>query len=344
MKLSRLNRRAAMVALGATFAGAMLSGQGGTAWAAGTPRIAAIVQSLNTEYNVLWANAAQAHPAVKDGTAKLTILDGRLDAFTQSSLFDTAITEKYDAIIFIPVDINAGNDPVQRAIAAGIPVFGSNTLITNTNLYKSYINSNDVEAGQILAESVIDKMGGKGNVVIIEGMIGQSAQVQRLQGIQKTLAAHPDVKVLEMKTANWTRAESMALTEDWLTAHPGQINGIIAENDEEALGALEAVKGRGLDPTKLPIAGVDGITDALLAVKRGEMMSTLQDADAQAKGAIDLALRAIIGASYKPRAAVWDVNGGKLAWNDGSTQHYYVPWVPVTAANVDSLLAMRKTQ
>jgi hypothetical protein len=73
-------------------------------------------------------------------------------------------------------------------------------------------------------------------------------------------------------------------------------------------------------------------------------MSTLQDADAQAKGAIDLALRVVIGDSYKPRAAVWDVNGGKLAWKGGTAQHYYVPWVPVTAANVDSLLAMRKTQ
>ncbi len=136
----------------------------------------------------------------------------------------------------------------------------------------------------------------------------------------------------------------MALTENWLTAHPGEINGIIGENDEEALGALEAVKGRGMDATKLPIAGVDGITDALLAVKRGEMMSTLQDADAQAKGAIDLALRAVIGENYKPRAAVWDVNGGQLAWAGGTAQHYYVPWVAVTPANVDSLLAMRKKQ
>jgi ABC-type sugar transport system substrate-binding protein len=343
MKRQLMNRRTAMLAMSACLAGATLFGAVAQASAAPV-RIAAIVQSLNSEYNVLWANAAQAHPALKDGTAQLTILDGRMDALTQSGLFDTAITDKYDAIIFIPVDIDAGNAPVQRAIAAGVPVFGSNTLITDTKLYKSYINSNDVEAGQILAKSVIDKMGGKGNVVVIEGMIGQSAQVQRLQGIQKTLADNPNVKLLEMKTANWTRAESMALTENWLTAHPGEINGIIAENDEEALGALEAVKGAGIDPKTIPIAGVDGITDALLGVKRGEMMSTLQDADAQAKGAIDLALRAVIGDSYKPRAAVWDVNGGKLAWANGAAQHYYVPWVPVTGANVDGLLAMRKTQ
>lgn len=337
-----LTRRAAMAAMGGALAASALIA--GTATASAEVRIAAIVQSLDTEYNVLWANAAQEHPALKDGTASLTILDGRMDAFTQSSLFDNAITQHYDAIIFIPVDINAGNDPVKRAKEAGIPVFGSNTLITDVDLYDSYINSNDVEAGQILAKSVLDKMGGKGNVVIIEGMIGQSAQVQRLEGIQKTLADYPDVKVLEQKTANWTRAEALSLTENWLTAHPGEINGIIAENDEEALGALAAVKGRGIDPATLPIAGVDGITDALLAVKRGEMMSTLQDADAQAKGAIDLALRKVIGEDYAPKAKVWDVNGGTLAWDGGTAQHYYVPWVPVTQENVDDLLAMRKTQ
>lgn len=342
MALRSITRRVALAA----FAGASLAAAGLTAGSASAEpaRIAAVVQSLDTEYNVLWANAANAHPALADGTATLTIFDGRMDPLNQSNQFDTAITEKYDAIIFIPVDINAGVDPVKRAKEAGITMIGSNTLVADTSLYDSYINSNDVEAGKLLAKSVIEKMGGKGNVVIIEGMIGQSAQVQRGQGVEETLKQYPDVKVLEQKTANWTRAEAMSLTENWLTAHAGQINGIIAHNDEEAIGAMEAVKASGVDITKIPVAGVDGVTDALLAVKRGEMMSTLQDADAQAKGAIDLALVRILGDTYKPRAAVWDVNGGKLAWNGGKEQHYEVPWVPVTTENVDALLSMRKTQ
>jgi len=307
-------------------------------------RIVAIVQSLDTEYNVLWANAAKAHPALSDGTATLTILDGRMDALNQSNQFDTALSQKFDAVIFIPVDINAGNDPVQRAKSAAVPVIGSNTLISNTSLYASYINSDDVQAGSILAKSVLDRIGGKGNVVIVEGMIGQSAQVQRLQGIQETLKAYPTVKVLETKTANWSRAEAQSLVENWITEHHGEINGVIAENDEMAVGALNAVKAQGLDPAKVAIAGIDGITDALLAVKRGESTSTLQDADAQAQGAIDLALRKVIGEGYAPRAAVWDVNGGKLAWAGGTAQHYSVPWIPVTMQNVDKLLAMRKSQ
>lgn len=306
-------------------------------------KIAAIVQSLNTEYNVLWADAAKAHPALSDGTATLTILDGRQDVLTQSNLFDTAITEKYDAIVFIPVDIDAGNEPIERAKAAGIPVFGSNTVVSNTALYDAYINSNDVEAGELLAKAVIDKAGPDAKIVILEGMLGQSAQVQRLEGIQKVLKDNPGVTVLEQNTANWSRAEAITLMENVLTAHGKDVQGVLAENDEMAVGAIEGIRNHGLDPKSVPVAGVDGIKDALEAVKRGEQqMSILQDASGQAQGAIDLALSKLAGESYKPRAAVWDVNGGKLAWNGGKEQHYYVPWLAVTAENVDAVLGANK--
>lgn len=332
-----INRRFMLAALTGV---SILAATAGSAFAADY-RIAAVVQSLDTEFNVLWANAAKAHPLVQDGTIELTILDGRMDPLNQSNQFDTAISEKYDAIIFVPVDINAGNDPVARAKEAGVPVIGSNTLISDTSLYTAFISSNDVAAGEILAQSVVDRMGGKGNVVIVEGMIGQSAQVQRLEGIQKTLANYPDIKVLETRTANWSRAESLTLVENWLQSHSGDIQGVIAENDEMAIGSLEAVKAYGLDPANVPVAGVDGVTDALLAVQRGEMMSTLQDADAQAQGAIDLALAAAEGEGYAPKAAVWDVNGGSLAWDNGKGTQYSVPWVPVTADNVEALLSLR---
>jgi ribose transport system substrate-binding protein/putative xylitol transport system substrate-binding protein len=306
-------------------------------------KIAAIVQSLNTEYNVLWADAAKAHPALSDGTATLTILDGRQDVLTQSNLFDTAITEKYDAIVFIPVDIDAGNEPIERAKAAGIPVFGSNTVVSNTALYDAYINSNDVEAGELLAKAVIDKAGPDAKIVILEGMLGQSAQVQRLEGIQKVLKDNPGVTVLEQNTANWSRAEAITLMENVLTAHGKDVQGVLAENDEMAVGAIEGIRNHGLDPKSVSVAGVDGIKDALEAVKRGEQqMSILQDASGQAQGAIDLALSKLAGEIYKPRAAVWDVNGGKLAWNGGKEQHYYVPWLAVTAENVDAVLGANK--
>lgn len=191
------------------------------------------------------------------------------------------------------------------------------------------------------AKTVLDKLGCKGNVVILEGPVGQSAQISRLEGNKKALAECPDVKVLEDQTANWSRAEAQTLMENWLTAHPKQINGVIGQNDEMALGAIEAIKAAGLDEKSFAIAGIDGITDALRAVKAGEMTSILQDARAQAQGALDLAIFHAKKGDYKPQSDIW-ATYKDMPWNDGKDKNYNVPWTPVTADNVDKLLATRK--
>ncbi len=129
--------------------------------------------------------------------------------------------------------------------------------------------------------------------------------------------------------------------ENWLTAHPKQINGVIGQNDEMALGAIEAIKAAGLDVKSFAIAGIDGITDALHAVKAGEMTSILQDARAQAQGALDLAIFNAKKGDYKPQSDIWTTYKD-MPWNDGKEKIYNVPWTPVTAENVDQLLATRK--
>jgi putative xylitol transport system substrate-binding protein len=179
-------------------------------------------------------------------------------------------------------------------------------------------------------------------VVILEGLIGQSAQIQRRQGINNVLAKYPNIKVLETKAANWSRADAQALMENWLTAHGSAINGVISQNDEMALGAIEAMKARGINLATHPVGGVDGLTDALEAVKRGEMSTILQDANAQAQGSIDLAFRKLIGPSYQPMSAIWKQYPGQLSWGDGTQTEYLVPWTPVTSENVDRLLAVRR--
>ena len=95
------------------------------------------------------------------------------------------------------------------------------------------------------------------------------------------------VKVLERKTANWSRAEAMPLMENWLQKHRGKIGGVIAQNDEMALGAIEAIKSAGLNVNDFSIAGVDGVSDAIRSVQEGEMVSILRDANAQMQGSID---------------------------------------------------------
>lgn len=305
-------------------------------------RIAVALQGMTAEFMQLWLRSAQAHPAFHTGLATLTVFDGRLDAFTQATQFDMIVTQRFDAVIFIPVDAEAGLGPAEQAKAAGIPLIGSNTLLSNRTLYARYIGSDDIQGGKEVATAVVGRIDGRGNVVILEGPIGHSAQIQRREGINAVLAHSPQVRVLETKSANWSRAEALALMENWLTAHDGNIRGVIAQNDEMALGAIEAVKARGLDPANLPIAGIDGIADALKAVKRGEMSTTLQDANAQAQGAIDLALRTLIGPTFRPMSRIWKQYGSALAWGDGAQSQYMVPWTPVTGENVDRFLALRQ--
>lgn len=311
---------------------------GGIAHAAEKPKIGAAVYGLNAEFMQIWSAALKDHPAVKSGKVDVTIFDGNYDALTQQNQFDTMITQQFNAIIFVPIDIEAGAAAVQAAHDAGIPVVGSNTRV-NSDLLTSYVGSDDVKSGYMEAKAVLDKIGCKGNVVILEGPIGQSAQISRLEGNKKALAECPDVKVLEDQTANWSRAEAQTLMENWLTAHPGKIDGVIGQNDEMALGAIEAIKAANLKVSDFAIAGIDGVTDALHAVKEGLMTSILQDARAQAQGALDVAIHAV-NDSYQPESDIW-AHYKDMPWDGGTDKEYNVPWTPVTPQNVDQLLAAR---
>lgn len=301
-----------------------------------TYKIGAAVYGLQAEYMRLWTTALERHPDVQSGLIEITVFDGQYDASVQQSQFEAMVTQGFDGAIFVPIDAEAGAAAVATAAAADIPVVGSNTMV-NTDQLASYVGSDDVRSGYMEAMSVIEGIGGSGNVVIIEGPIGQSAQIDRREGNMMALEENPDVEVLEMQTANWSRAEALDLMENWLNAHPGEIDGVIGQNDEMALGAIQAIEQAGLDVQDFAIAGIDGVTDAMLAVKEDKMVSILQDATAQAQGALDV-LMARLMPGYEPKAAVWN----ELDFNDGQEDIYNVPWVPITEDNVDDLLAERE--
>jgi putative xylitol transport system substrate-binding protein len=325
-----------LLALTIIAGGAFAAGQSDSSGSS-TYKIGAAVYGLKAEYMRLWTTALERHPDVVNGTIEITVFDGQYDASVQQSQFETMATQGFDGVIFVPIDIEAGAAAVATAAAEGIPVVGSNTRV-NSDKLASYVGSNDVMSGEMEAISVLEGMGGKGNVVIIEGPIGQSAQIERRQGNMIALEKYPDVKLLEMQTANWSRAEALDLMENWLNAYPDQIDGIIGQNDEMALGAIQAVEQAGLNINDFPVAGIDGVTDAMLAVKDKKMVSILQDATAQAQGALDVLMGRIVGSDYTPKADVWS----EIDFNGGNEAVYSVPWVPITLDNVDKLLEIRK--
>ena len=307
-------------------------------------KIAILMYGNKAEFVQLMQRYGKTHPAVTAGMADIMFYDGRYDASVQNDQAQLAINSRFDAIIVNPMDFEANIPVVTKAREANIPVIVTNARL-NTNEMNSEVFSDDVLGGYLEAKAVLGKLGCKGNVVIIEGPKGGSGEIQRGQGNEKAIAECPKgaVKVLERKTANWSRAEALDLMQNWLSKHHGEINGVIGQNDEMALGAIEAIKASGQNVKSFSIAGIDGVTDALRAVKAGEMTTILQDARGQMQGSIDVALRAVKGAGYKPMSPIWkQYEKQGLAWNDGRSKHYYIPWTIVTKDNVDGLLKDRK--
>lgn len=286
------------------------------------------------EYMSSWVNEMKQHPLVQDGTVELTVLDGRFDANVQSNQMDTAITRQADAVIFAPIDADAAAAPVARAAAAGIPVIGAVTA-ANSDQLTTYIGTNDVDGGRIITEKMVELLGGKGNVVMLEGPIGNSPQLRRREGIDSVLEANPGIKLLASKTANWSRAEGLSVMENWLSLYGDAINGVIAQNDEMALGAIQAIEAKGMTTDQIKVVSIDGIQDGVRAVKSRGLFTLYKSAHYEGQGALDLALRAVIGPSYVPRADIWSRD---MDWKDGTARQYDVPWVPITPANADDYL------
>ena len=284
--------------------------------------------------------------SMKDVAAKrgieLKFSDAQGKEENQLKAVRSFIAQKVDAIVLNPYDKEGCAPAVEKAVAAHIPIVVVNAQVVNLDKANAYVGSDDIDAGKIEMQHIADLIKGKGNVAIMHGPNGNSAEVQRTQGNMEILKKYPEIKVVFEQTANWDRAQALSLMENWLQTGK-QIDAVVAQNDEMALGAIEAVKAKGLDPKSIPTAGIDGVTDAVRAVQAGNMVSVLQDAAAQAQGGLDVLMRSIVGASYKPQSDIWTKYSAQgLQWGDGTAKHYNIPWTPITKENADAMLAERK--
>ena len=275
------------------------TGSGGDTASGEKLSIGATFYSLQNEFTMRMDNAAKKW--AEENNVDYVGYDGQYDAATQLSQVETMITNGVDAIILNPQDADACAACVDAAVAAGIPIIGVNTMVNSDDL-TAYVGSLDVSAGEDIMNYMIDYLGRDDfNMVIIEGPMGQSAQLQRYEGITNVLADHPNITVLDYNTANWSRSEAMTLMETWITTYGEDIDAVVAENDEMALGARQAIVAAGMD---IPCIGVDGIADAVTAVGSGDMIaSDFQNAEGQMTGALDTALKCIAG--EKVEKEVW---------------------------------------
>ena len=206
----------------------------------------------------------------KDNNIELVWNSANLDVSTQASQVDSFINQGVDAIIVVPVQADSLGPQVAAAKEKGIPLVPVNAALNSPDVAGN-VQPDDVAAGEQEMQMMADALGGRGNIVVLQGPLGQSGELQRTEGINNVLAKYPDIKVLAMDTANWKRDEAVNKMKNWISGFGDQINGVVAENDDMGLGALQALKESG---RTVPIVGIDGIEDGLNAVKSGEFIGT----------------------------------------------------------------------
>ena len=236
---------------------------------------------------------------------KLQFEDARADVVKQLSQVENFISQKVDAIIVNPVDTATTNRITNAAVAAGIPLVYVNRRPDNPDLPQGVatVASDDLEAGRMQMQYLAEKMGGKGNIVILLGDLANNSTTNRTKGVKEVLTKYPDIKIAQEQTGAWLRDKAMTLTNDWITQ--GQaFDAVVSNNDEMAIGAAMALKQAGVAQGKVLIAGVDGTEDGVRAVEKGNLtLSVFQDATGQANGSVETALKMIKKDPYEQ--AVW---------------------------------------
>ncbi|MCQ6255658.1 sugar ABC transporter substrate-binding protein [Pseudomonas sp. Q11] len=232
--------------------------------------------------------------SLPDGVT-LQFEDARSDVVKQLSQVESFISQKVDALIVNPVDTAATQRITKAAVAAGIPLVYVNRRPDEPKLPEGVVTvaSDDLEAGRMQMQYLADKMGGKGNIVILLGDLANNSTANRTKGVKDVLAKYPNIKIEQEQTGTWLRDKGMTLVNDWLT-QGREFQAVVANNDEMAIGAAMALKQVGTKPGTVLIAGVDGTPDGLNAIKKGEMaVSVFQDAKGQADGSIDTAVKMV---------------------------------------------------
>ena len=245
-------------------------------------------RDLSAEYTAKLSEAIVAYAQTKPGV-KVVMVDAQSDVQKQFSQVENFVAQKVDAIILNPCELEASTPAVDYVKKAGIPLVLVNQ--TTKSVGDSYIGSNDFEAGRIAMEAIAKKLNGQGGVLMLHGIMGTSAQLQREAGAREVFAKYPGLKLVDHQTASWDRAKAMALTENWIQAHKGKFSAVFAHNDEMAMGALLALERAGLKKD-VYVIGLDAIAQALSAVKEGRLDATVfQDAVGQGKGSVDAAIQ-----------------------------------------------------
>lgn len=243
------------------------------------------------------ADAITAEGKAKGVDVTVVAADEKTD--TQLSQVENFVSQKVDGIIVVPVDTDAAGPMTQAAQDAKIPLVYVNRKPSDLPDGVPYVGSDSLVSGTLEMTELARLAGGKGNVVILQGDPSNEAATLRTKGCNDVVAKNPGMKVIKTEAGNWYRDKGQSIMENWLQSGD-PINVVCANNDEMALGAINAIKAanKKLGQGGILVGGVDATSDALAAMKAGDLAVTVfQDAKGQGTKGMDAVLSLIAGQS-----------------------------------------------
>lgn len=250
----------------ALLAAGLLSGAAGAAQAA--DKIALVVSTLNNPFFVTLENGAKAK--ANELGYDLIVLDSQNDPAKELANVEDVLNQNIKVLLLNPADSDAAKASARAAIAKNVPVISLDRAVNGVAV-TSHIASNNVAGGKMAGDLIAEKLGGKGNVVELQGIPGASAARDRNKGFLEAMAAAPGLKVVASQTANFDRAQGLTVMENILQAHPS-IDAVFSANDEMALGAIKAIQAA---KRTIVVVGFDATDDARAAIKSGAMFASV---------------------------------------------------------------------
>lgn len=203
--------------------------------------------------------------AKKQGV-KVKFADAQDDAAKQANDIDDLIQQKVDYLIVNPTDSDAISGSIQIANDEAIPVITLDRDVAKGDV-ASFIASDNIKGGEMGGKLIVDELGKDAKVAELEGVPGASATRERGKGFHNV--ADQSLDVVSKQSAKFNRTEALNVTQNIIQAHP-EIQAIFAQNDEMALGAVEAIGNKDIK-----VVGFDGNEDAIKSVEKGKLFATV---------------------------------------------------------------------
>ncbi|MGN9839713.1 substrate-binding domain-containing protein [Nonomuraea sp. H19] len=235
----------------------------------GSLTIGMSVSTLSNPYFIQFRDGAEA-AALKSGV-KLTVTDAQNDTSQQAGQIQNFTKGRVKAIIVNPVDSDAVAPAVKAAGGAGIPVIAADRSVNGAAVAQT-VTSDNVAGGKLGAQELAKQLGGKGNVVVLQGTAGASVSRDRDRGFTAGIAAYPKIKVIARQPADFNRAVGQHAMADLMQRH-SDITGVFASNDEMALGAIQALGKKAGSQVK--VVGFDGTPEGIKALQAGTLAATV---------------------------------------------------------------------